>query len=81
MSFYTKQHKYYCGIDLHARKMYVCILDQAGKVLAHKKIHIDPERFLKVISSYRENIVVATECIFTWCWLADLGASKIGMIN
>jgi len=27
MKFYTKQHRYYCGIDLHARSKYVCILD------------------------------------------------------
>ena len=27
MRFYTKQHKYYCGIDLHTKKMFVCILD------------------------------------------------------
>ena len=33
MRFYAKQHRYYCGIDLHARTMYVCVLDQAGKVL------------------------------------------------
>ena len=26
MRFYTKQHKYHCGIDLHARSMYICIL-------------------------------------------------------
>ena len=32
MKFYTKQHKYYCGIDLHARSMYVCILDSDGQV-------------------------------------------------
>ena len=23
MNFYTRQHKHYCGIDLHARAMYV----------------------------------------------------------
>ena len=28
MRFYNQQHKYYCGIDLHTRKMYVCIIDQ-----------------------------------------------------
>ena len=27
MRFYTKQHRYYCGIDLHARSMDVCIRD------------------------------------------------------
>ncbi len=33
MRFYTQQHQYYGGIDLHARSMYLCILDQAGQVL------------------------------------------------
>ena len=28
MRFYTNQHKYDCGIDLHARRMYVCIIDE-----------------------------------------------------
>ena len=27
MRFYNQQHKNYCGIDLHARKMYICIID------------------------------------------------------
>jgi hypothetical protein len=31
MRFYTNQHKFYCGIDLHARTMYLCILNQEGK--------------------------------------------------
>ena len=30
MRFYTTQHPFYCGIDRHARTMYVCILDQNG---------------------------------------------------
>lgn len=38
MRFYTEQHQYYCGIDLHARTMYVCILDQAADVLVHRRI-------------------------------------------
>ena len=25
MRFYTPQHPLYCGIDLHARTMYLCI--------------------------------------------------------
>ncbi len=49
MRFYTKQHKYYCGIDLHARRMYVCILDQAGEVLVHRNINSKPESFLRII--------------------------------
>jgi len=38
MRFYTQQHQHYCGIDLHARSMYVCILNQAGEVLLHKNL-------------------------------------------
>jgi hypothetical protein len=32
MRFYTKVHEAYCGIDLHARTMYVCILNQDGEI-------------------------------------------------
>ena len=72
MRFYTKQHKFYCGIDLHARKMYLCILDQAGEVRLHQNIKSDREVFLKVIKPFREGMVVAVECMFTWYWIADL---------
>ena len=33
MRFYNRQHRYYCGIDLHVKTMYVCILDGVGQVL------------------------------------------------
>ena len=76
MRFYTKQHRHYCGIDLHARTMYVCILDSAGQVLVHKNLPAKPEAFLEVVAPYREDLVVACECIFTWYWLADLCARE-----
>ena len=72
MRFYTKQHKYYCGIDLHSRKMYLCILDQAGEVRLHQNIKTDRELFLKIIEPFREDLAVAVECMFTWYWIADL---------
>lgn len=74
MRFYTKSHKFYCGIDLHARTMYVCILNQAGDILLHRDMKASPEPFLQAIAPYREDIVVAVECIFPWYWLADLCA-------
>ncbi len=71
MDFYTKQHKHYCGIDLHARNMYVCIMNQAGKVVIHKNIKTKADVFKELISPFIEDIVVAVECMFTWYWLAD----------
>jgi transposase len=72
MRFYPKQPKYYCGIDLHARTMHVCVLNQAGEVLLHRHMKASPEPFLKAIAPDREDLVVCVECIFTWYWLADL---------
>jgi hypothetical protein len=36
MRFYNRQHRYYCGIDLHVKMMYLCIPDTAGQVLVHR---------------------------------------------
>src|SRR5574341_1870705 len=72
MRFDTNQHRYYCGIDLHARSMYVCILDAQGEILLHRNMTCAPELFLKAVAPYREDMAVAVECIFTWYWLADL---------
>ena len=38
MRFYTGQHRFYCGVDLHARTMYLCILDQGGQVVFDKNL-------------------------------------------
>jgi hypothetical protein len=74
MRFYTETHKHHCGIDLHARTMYVCILDHEGRVLLHQNMPCDPQRFLRTVAPYRDDLVVAVECIFTWYWLAELCA-------
>jgi transposase len=72
MRFYNRQHRHYCGIDLHVKTMYVCILDAAGQVLMHRNVPSTPEAFLEVVAPYRDDLVVAAECMFTWYWLADL---------
>ena len=76
MRFYTTPPRYYCGVGLHARSMYVCVVNQEGAVLLHRNLLCDPERFLSAIRPYREDLVVGVECIFTWYWLADLCAKE-----
>ena len=58
MNFYTKQHQYYCGIDLHAKTMYLCIISQEGNLVLQRNIRTDPEVFFKTIEKYRDDIVV-----------------------
>ena len=76
MQFYTKTHQHYCGIDLHAKTMYVCILNPSGDILVHRNIKSDPATFLKLIAPYQDDLVVCVECIFTWYWIADVCARE-----
>ncbi len=76
MRFYTRQHQHYCGVDLHARSMYVCVLDQEGNVLVSQNIASAPPPFLELVAPYREDLAVAAECMFTWYWVADLCARE-----
>jgi transposase len=72
MRFYNQQHRFYCGIDLHASTMYLCILDHAGQIVFHKDLPTDRDAFLEAIAPYRVDLVVCCECLFCWYWLADL---------
>ena len=69
---YTGNHSFYCGIDLHPRKMYLCIFDSEGEIVFHRNITASREPFLKAIAAFRENLVVCCECMHCWYWLADL---------
>ena len=72
MRFYTQHHQFYCGIDLHARSMYVCIMNHGGEILLHRNMAATDTDLLRVIDPYRKDLVLAVECIFTWYWVADL---------
>src|SRR5262245_7363176 len=76
MRFYTNQHPFYCGIDLHARTMDVGILRQDGEVVLHRKMPARPDTLLKAIAPYRDGMVIAVDCLFTWYGLADLCAQE-----
>jgi len=71
MRFYTQQHQYICGIDLHTKNMYVCILDQGGNILFHKNISSSQQSLHRVIKVYLPDIALTVECMFTWYWTAD----------
>ena len=72
MKYYTSTTQFNCGIDLHARQMYVCLMDRQGKILLHTNIrHNDFNHFLKLIAPYRHDLTVCAECMFGWYWLAD----------
>jgi transposase len=76
MRFYNQQHRFYCGVDLHARTLSLCILDADGATAFHGTLAASPHAFLDAIEPYRQQIVVCSECLFAWYWLADLCQEK-----
>src|SRR5260370_935905 len=76
MRFYSRQHRFYCGVDLHARTMHVCVLDHDGNVVFDKNLPCRPEAFLQAVAPFRDGLVVGVECMFAWYWLADLCADE-----
>jgi len=79
MRFYTNQPPFSCGIDVHARTLYVCIMNHNGEILVHRNMQAGSDPVLQAIAPYRTNLVVAVECMFTWYWLAALCAQD-GMV-
>lgn len=76
MRFYNEQRPFYCGVDLHARTMYLCILDREGNIVLHKNIKTQPAALLRAVEPFREGLVIGCECMFAWYWLADLCAEE-----
>jgi predicted NBD/HSP70 family sugar kinase len=66
MRFYTIQHQFSCGIDLHVDWMDLGVIDADGEVRVHTNIRTDPHRFLQVLRPFRAEVVVCVECLFTW---------------
>ncbi|MGL1904350.1 MAG: IS110 family transposase [Fibrobacterales bacterium] len=71
MRYYKNKHKYYCGIDLHTKTMYVVIVDSQGLPVFEQNMNSTPQDLFAAIQPYREDIVVGVECIFSWYWMAD----------
>lgn len=77
MRFYSGHHQFYCGIDLHARQMYVCVLDESGQIVLHRNMAARPAELSRTIAPYEEHdLVIAVECVFTWYWIADFCAQR-----
>jgi transposase len=71
MRFYQGQHRFYCGIDLHARSMHVCVIDHAGDIVFDKNLPSRPDALLRALEPFRDGLVIGVECMFAWYWVAD----------
>jgi len=71
MRYCTATAASYVGVDLHARTLFVCVLDSAGTVRLSKNLPAKPDPFLAAIQPFRPDLLVGCECMHCWYWLAD----------
>ena len=77
MRYHQSTTAFNCGIDLHARSMYVCVVEAKGNIVLHQNIqHNDFAFFLKKIQPFRHDLTITAECMFAWYWLADACARE-----
>ena len=53
MRFYNQSHQYYCGVDLHARSMYLHIVDAEKQTVLGDNLPAEPDAFLEAVAPYR----------------------------
>jgi hypothetical protein len=64
MRFYSGQHRFYCGNDLHIRTLSLCVVDSTGAIVCEATLPPEPERLLAALAPYRDGLVVGCECLF-----------------
>lgn len=63
--------RFYAGVDLHARSLFLVVLDHISQIRYARNLPAAPEPFRKAITPFRDGIVVGCECMHCWYWLAD----------
>lgn len=63
--------QYYCGIDLHANKMYACVMNRMGVVEFHHELPTDFSVLKKHLEPYLPSLAICAESTFNWYWLSD----------
>jgi transposase len=63
--------RFYAGVDLHARALFLVLLDQQGQTRYARNLPAAPQPFRKALQPFRPHLLVACECMPSWYWLAD----------
>ena len=63
--------RFYAGVDLHARALFLVVLDGDGQVRFARNLPANPDAFLRAVAPFRDGLLVACECMHCWYWLAD----------
>jgi transposase len=68
---------FYCGIDLHAKKSQLCIIDEDGKKVKEGNLSNDLSLILEFLDPFGKDVHIAIECTINWYWIVD-GLKEVG---
>lgn len=72
LTYHKTNHEYICGIDLHSKMIYICIMNQKKEVLVHRPLkNENTELFKKILKPYMNSIAISAEACFPYYWLSE----------
>ena len=67
MNYYKQQHELYCGIDLHAKRMYACVVDHVGEIQFHQNLKTRVRDLTALFSEFPDrDFAVGVESTYNW---------------
>ncbi|MEJ2616639.1 MAG: IS110 family transposase [Ignavibacteriaceae bacterium] len=64
-------NKYCCGVDLHDKNMYLCVMKRDGEILQHRRIKNNFEVFKGSVKKYISDMAVGVESTHNYYWFYD----------
>ena len=69
---------YYCGVDLHSRTNYICILNRSGEIEYKRNIKNNFQTFKQNLLPFLPDVAIGCESTYNYYWLAD-GCAQSGL--
>ncbi|HEX9047233.1 MAG TPA: IS110 family transposase [Verrucomicrobiae bacterium] len=64
--------KLFAGLDLHGNNVMIAIINQDGKLVAHRKVECDLKQVCAFLKPFKPQLQsMAVESTFNWYWLVD----------
>jgi transposase len=70
--------QYYCGIDLHSKDCWLCVIDEKDRIQLRKKVPNHLPTILHELDSFSPKPSAVVESTMNWYWLVD-GLQEAGL--
>lgn len=71
MNYAQINQRYFCGVDLHAKSMYLKIVDREGRILYKRNMPNNFAQFKQILDPFLPDVAVGVESTFNYYWLYD----------